>query len=94
MRPAKSFPSDPSTPGNAQDCADHSQSHSTARASSSDARAISQSKFDKLGRGNSTTSAIERARGAFLCARTQYGRNRALRRLEELGVGPPSKAKT
>ena len=88
MRAANNSPSDPSAPGNAQDCADHSQSHSTARASSSGARAISpgEKKFDKLGQGNGRDAAIARAKGAFMAARTVYARRKAMRKLEDLGV--------
>lgn len=46
----------------------------------------------KLPIDSSREIAIERARSAFVAARTQYGRRRALRRLAELGVGPPAKA--
>lgn len=33
--------------------------------------------------------AIERAKRAFLAARTPFARHKAMRRLEQLGVGPP-----
>jgi hypothetical protein len=33
--------------------------------------------------------AIERAKRAFLMARTPFARHKALRKLEQLGVGPP-----
>ena len=50
-----------------------------------------QAKFDKLVKGGSSDVAIERAKSAFLAARTSYARRKAMRRLQDLGVNAPTR---